>query len=97
MTKRWRCDIIHKLSEREGSDRSLKIEQQERSTKLIEKILGRTTELENSFIEREGKLLTKKPRIKVTLNRGSDAAKAARLYKNLESLILAQDERWRRA
>ena len=97
MTKWRRYDIIHKLSEREGSDRSLKIEQQEIKYKANRKILEELQKLENSFIEREGKLLTKKPRIKKTLNRGSDTGKTVRLYKNLESLILAQDERWRRA
>lgn len=56
-------------------DRSLKIEQQEKykANKWKERI-SENYKLENSFIEREGKLLTKKPRIKKLWIEGNDAS-----------------------
>ena len=97
MTKSERYDIIHKLSEREGSDRSLKIEQQEIKYKANRKDIRRTTETRKFLYRKRRKTLNKKTANQKALNRGSDTGKTVRLYKNLESLILAQDERWRRA
>ena len=91
LTSGFWCGIISK-SLRELRHRSLKIEQQERSTKLKNSMcIGSRTIQKRILLKQKVKLL----RAKARCNRLNQL----RLfwYNDIESLILAQDERWRRA
>ena len=93
MTKREACGILYRLSARGGSEWSLKIEQQRgQSTKEI-------CERSRQFL-RETKLFQKsKKMLRAKARQGFKAGAEANAlrYQMIESLILAQDERWRRA
>ena len=93
LTRRLYGAIINKLSARGGSEWSLKIEQQRgQSTKEI-------CERSRQFL-RETKLFQKSKkmlRAKARHDFRAGARAQALRYQMIESLILAQDERWRRA
>ena len=76
-------------------DRSLKIEQQERSTKHIKKYVRTNSKF---FKENTTQTKVKEAKKKSSDKKDTDCALECRkIYKTFESLILAQDERWRRA
>ena len=93
LTKQAACGILYRLSARGGSEWSLKIEQQRgQSTKEI-------CERSRQFL-RETKLFQKSKkmlRAKARHDFRAGARAQALIYQMIESLILAQDERWRRA
>ena len=92
LTSRRGCGIIAKLSARRGGKRrSLKIEQQERSTKQKQKC---------EIHSRQRVIYTQQVKEAKRRNSEADCTSFGRTSYNrndFESLILAQDERWRRA
>ena len=77
----------------------MKIEQQKEQVQSLNINLGLTTNSKIPFKEqpekREAKLEKREQRDRS--EKGDISSQCERIYKFLESLILAQDERWRRA
>ena len=91
LTNEKRCGIMSESLWPHGGERSLKIEQQERSTKHISMC---ETDLEQ-FKKRI--LLNKSKEAKSKTRKQIRSRGTVFWYNDFESLILAQDERWRRA
>ena len=96
------CDIVEKLSTKRQRAWSLKIEQQKRERKACVRNhnmrnLDNSCAVTNHGDCREKILLLKSKKSETELNFKQILSPQGVNIQNLESLILAQDERWRRA